>query len=84
MSVAIGIPHIMVSAEVNKLYSFLSLWILPTMCMNTSSLLRNQLYYMYVPEVGSIVCTCTSGCMVVLCVHVFQVGSIVCTCTSGW
>ena len=47
----------------------------------------------HVPQVGGILCTCTSGwwyCvymylrLVVLCVHVPQVGGIVCTCTSGW
>ena len=102
MSVAIGIPHIIISAEVNKLYSFQFLWNLQNvMQMNVNnfesrifpSYMRNQLYYMYVPQVDSIVCTCTSGwwyCvymylrLVVLCVHVPQVGGIVCTCTSGW
>ena len=42
--------------------------------------------HVHVPQVGSIVstCTCKLVVLVVLCAHVPQVGGIVCTCTSGW
>ena len=47
--------------------------------------LRLVVMYVHVPQVGRLVCTCTSGWWFWwYCVHVPQVGSIVCTCTSGW
>ena len=42
--------------------------------------LRLVVLCVHVPQIGSIVCTCTYLRLVVLCVHVPQVGGILCTC----